>query len=375
MKPVLATSLLNAMAKISSGHSSSKPVVNLRETAGDLLALGQNQWFEHGLIGRSASIDSLRRIINKAAHTPFPIMLLGESGTGKEVVARAVHNASLRSKKPFVVVDCGSLVGSLMESDLFGHVKGAFSSANSNKTGLVELAAGGTLFLDEIGELPMELQTKLLRLTQEGEYRPVGALHSRKVELRFIAATNRNLRAEVRAGRFRLDLFHRLNVIPIHLPALRERKEDIPLLVNHFLQELEPLELPALRLSEGMLDILTGYSWPGNVRELKHCIERMVAMEIDCVPGVQDVLSDSSEMETVIPEFSEKAVVPGLSSPLNRNRREVVPIREIERQTIADALTATGGKRAEAAGLLRISRTTLYRRMRDYGATTEAFSY
>ena len=192
----------------------------------------------HGLVGQSPQIGALRRLITKVSRNRLPVLLLGESGTGKEVVARAIHNANPRGQ--FVPIDCGSLVGTLMESELFGHVKGAFSGAVENKKGLVELADGGTAFFDEIGDLPLEMQVKLLRLIQEGEFRAVGALHWRKVDLRIIAATHRDLRAEVAAGRFRQDLFYRLNVVVVHLPPLRERKEDIPLLVDHFLDAGRP---------------------------------------------------------------------------------------------------------------------------------------
>ncbi len=187
----------------------------------------------HGLVGQSPQMAVIRRLIEKASVHRLPVLLTGESGTGKEVVARAIYNANPRGQ--FVPIDCGSLVGTLMESELFGHVKGAFSGAVDNKRGLVELADGGTAFFDEIGDLPLEMQVKLLRLLQEGEFRAVGSLQWRKVDLRIIAATHRNLSAEVAAGRFRLDLFYRLNVFALRLPALRQRKEDIPLLVDHFL--------------------------------------------------------------------------------------------------------------------------------------------
>src|SRR3954462_9643790 len=183
----------------------------------------------HGLVGSSRPMDDVRRLIEKAARTRLPVLLLGESGTGKEVVARAIHEANPQGK--LTPIDCGSLVGTLMESELFGHVKGSFSGATENKKGLVEAADGGTAFFDEIGDLPLEMQVKLLRLVQEGEFRAVGSLQWRKTDLRVIAATHRNLKAEVAAGRFRLDLYYRLNVLPIHLPPLRDRKEDIPLLV------------------------------------------------------------------------------------------------------------------------------------------------
>src|ERR1700733_12096306 len=189
--------------------------------------------FVHGLVGQSPEIGAIRRLIEKASRNRLPVLLLGESGTGKEVVARGIHDANPRGQ--FVPIDCGSLVGTLMESELFGHVKGAFSGAVDNKKGLVELADGGTAFFDEIGDLPLEMQVKLLRLIQEREFRPVGALNWRKVDLRIIAATHRDLKAEVTAGRFRQDLYYRLNVIVMHMPPLRAHKQDIPLLLGHFI--------------------------------------------------------------------------------------------------------------------------------------------
>src|SRR5271169_4959037 len=214
----------------------------------------------HGLVGQSPQIEAIRRLIEKASRNRLPVLLLGESGTGKEVVARGIHDANPRGQ--FVPIDCGSLVGTLMESELFGHTKGSFSGATENKKGLVEMADGGTAFFDEIGDLPLEMQVKLLRLLQESEFRAVGALQWRKVDLRIIAATHRDLKAEVAGGRFRQDLYFRLNVFTIHLPPLRTRKEDIPMLVEHFLGDY------GFHPSREILDVLDSYDWPGNVREL-----------------------------------------------------------------------------------------------------------
>src|SRR5437588_697454 len=216
---------------------------------------------------------SLRRLIEKASRSRLPVLLLGESGTGKEVAAQAIYDSN--PKGQFVPIDCGSLVGNLMESDLFGHVKGAFSGAGENKKGLVELADGGTAFFDEIGDLPLEMQVKLLRLIQEREFRAVGALQWRKVDLRIIAATHRDLKAEVAAGRFRQDLYYRLNVFTIHLPPLRERRGDVGLLIDHFLDAAEISGLPRFYPGREILESLLSYEWPGNVRELKHSIDRM----------------------------------------------------------------------------------------------------
>src|SRR5271156_6517689 len=199
----------------------------------------------HGLVGGSPQIGAVRHLIEKAARNRLPVLLLGESGTGKEVVARGIYNASARGQ--FVTIDCGSLVGTLMESELFGHTKGSFSGAFENKKGLVELADGGTAFFDEIGDLPLELQVKLLRLIQEKEFRPVGSLHWRHVDLRIIAATHRDLKAEVAAGRFRQDLYYRLNVFSLRLPSLRERREDILPLIEHFLDAAHADGMAAFR--------------------------------------------------------------------------------------------------------------------------------
>src|SRR5262245_39070965 len=210
--------------------------------------LTPDEGWVHGLVGQSPEIASIRRLIDKASRNRLPVLLLGESGTGKEVVARGIHEVASRGK--FVPIDCGALIGTLMESELFGHAKGSFSGAAENKKGLVELADGGTAFFDEIGDLPLDMQVKLLRLLQENEFRAVGSLRWRKVDLRIIAATHRDLKTEVAAGRFRQDLYFRLNVFAIHLPPLRDRKEDIPLLVDHFVESAQAAGLPEFRPSD-----------------------------------------------------------------------------------------------------------------------------
>jgi DNA-binding NtrC family response regulator len=326
----------------------------------------------HGLVGRSAAMEQVRRLIDKASRNRLPVLLLGASGTGKEVVARAIHNSNPRGQ--LVPIDCGSLVGTLMESELFGHVKGAFSGAIENKKGLVELANGGTAFFDEIGDLPLEMQVKLLRLIQEREYRAVGALRWNPVDLRIIAATHRDLKAEVAAGRFRQDLFYRLNVFVIHLPPLADRKEDIPLLVERFLGESGCLPGPEISAT------LMAYDWPGNVRELKNCIERMRALESEGVMQMADMPSalqchlaagscmqsngeDTSGLQT-LSEAVEEGGLPLMRLPA---RSKVISLADSEKGAIANALAATNGERAQAARLLKIGRTTLYRKMKEYG--------
>jgi DNA-binding NtrC family response regulator len=310
----------------------------------------------------------VRRLIAKAARNTLPVLLLGETGTGKEVVARAIHNANPRGQ--FIPIDCGSLVGTLMESELFGHAKGSFSGAVENKRGLVELADGGTAFFDEIGDLPLEMQVKLLRLIQEREFRPVGALHWRKVDIRIVAATHRNLKTEVAARRFREDLFFRLNVFTIHLPPLRDRREDIPALVEHFLAECRAAGLPAFHPPADLTRALLSYHWPGNVRELKHAIERMAALHSEGaqtfeLPSALQYQRDAAALERLSEAVTEQPAGEFRLAPAS----PVIPLPQVERQAIAKALATTNGERAKAARLLDIGRTTLYRKMKEYGMT------
>jgi DNA-binding NtrC family response regulator len=316
----------------------------------------------HGLLGRSAEVESLRRLIQKAARNRLPVLLLGESGTGKEVAARALFDAN--PKGQFVPIDCGSLVGTLMESELFGHVKGSFSGAMENKKGLIEMADGGTAFFDEIGDMPLEMQVKLLRVVQEREFRAVGSTQWRKVDIRIVAATHRDLKAEVAAGRFRQDLYYRLNVFTIHLPPLRHRKEDVPLLVEHFLEGC------GFQPSQEILDVMQSYDWPGNIRELKHCVERMAAMQSEGALRMAD-------MPSALQYYQASTGLEGLSKAVDSDcdlppvrlapRSPVISLPDSEKQTIGAALAATRGERAKAARLLGIGRTTLYRKMKEYG--------
>jgi DNA-binding NtrC family response regulator len=325
----------------------------------------------HSLVGQSPQISALRRLITKVSRNRLSVLLLGESGTGKEVVARAVHDANPRGE--FVPIDCGSLVGTLVESELFGHVKGAFSGAVENKKGLVELADGGTVFFDEIGDLPLEMQVKLLRLIQEGEFRAVGALQWRKVDLRIMAATHRDLRAEVVAGRFRQDLFYRLNVVVVHLPPLREHKQDIPLLIEHFLDRGRAAGLPAFRFGEELLATLVSYDWPGNVRELQHCLDRIAALHSEGALQMADLPSAlqyqrvSGELRSPSAAVADPVGEAGMPDFALAPSSPVISIPESEKQAIAHALAATKGERAKAAHLLGISRTTLYRKVKEYG--------
>jgi len=323
----------------------------------------------HGFVGQSPQIEAIRRQIERIGNSRSAVLILGESGTGKEVIARSLHNQSPRGT--FVPIDCGSLVGPLMESELFGHVKGAFTGASENKRGLIEMANGGTAFFDEIGDLPLELQVKLLRLLQEREYRPVGSVHRQKVEIRVIAATHRDLAREVERGNFRQDLLYRLKVITMRIPPLRERKEDIPLLAERFLRRSSNAEL-----TQEVADALMLHDWPGNVRELQNCMDCLGAMDnggplslADLPSAVQyacraSALELSPQPSPMLMELSKLAENVG-------GRRPVIPLHEMERQAIIDAIEQTGGDRGVAAVLLGIGRTTLYRKLKAYNLEVE----
>lgn len=303
-----------------------------------------------GLIGESAPMRRLYELIEKVSHSTAPVLLLGETGTGKELAARAIHFTGLRDEKAFVPVDCSSLPPTLIESELFGHVKGAFTGADHSTRGLFQTADEGTIFLDEIGELPMFLQAKLLRVLQEKEIRPVGSTERIPVHVRMIAATNRDLEEEVRAGTFRQDLYFRLNVVQIRLPALRERKADIPLLVAHFLHKFSDPLLVVRGISDDAMRRLMAYDWPGNVRELENAIERAVALSSESVLTADDLAS--------IPNGASPGALP--------NGNELLPLAEIERRAILHALRETQGDKVAAARLLGIGKTTLYRRLKEY---------
>src|SRR5690349_15028159 len=273
-----------------------------------------------GIIGTSANIQDVLRMISRLKDTRTPVLISGESGTGKELVARAIHFRGAMAQTPFVAVDCGSLVPTLMESELFGYEKGAFTGATKSKSGLFQAANGGTIFLDEIGELPLEMQAKLLRVLQEKEVRPVGSNEHVSVDVRIVAATNRDLEAAYREGTFRKDLYFRLNVVTVHIPPLRERKADIPALVHWFSNRFAP-GLPIQVTQAAMRDMLQ-YEWPGNVRELENCIERAVAL------GSQNVI-DVHDLPPAIRRLSSDDDATIVSEPMNSTDLE-----ELERETI-----------------------------------------
>lgn len=330
------------------------------------------------LVGNSQRTRSLQRMIEKVGPARWPVLIQGETGTGKEVVARSVH--AQRAIGPFVTIDCSALVGTIMESELFGHSKGAFTGAVNTKIGLIEAANGGTAFLDEIGELPLELQAKLLRVLQEKEFRPVGSLHAKRSDFRVIAATNRDLAKEVERGTFRRDLYYRLNVVSIRLSPLRERKEDVPMLARHFLA----MHGRGSQIAQETLDAMVAYDWPGNVRELENCIQHMVAINSGPVLTISSLPSSlQNHMQAKRSAFFSmavgnvaSAVATMMPMPLAGPREPMIPLTagevplmtlvELERRAIMRTLEHTKGDRGVAANLLGIGRTTLYRKLKEY---------
>ncbi len=308
----------------------------------------------HGIVGSSAKIQDVLRMISRLKDTRTPVLISGESGTGKELVARAIHFRGSFANRPFVAVDCGSLVPTLIESELFGYEKGAFTGALRSKTGLFQSANGGTIFLDEIGELPLELQAKLLRVLQEKEIRPVGSNQKIKVDVRVVAATNRDLEAEYRNGTFRKDLYFRLNVVTVHLPSLRERRSDIPMLAHWFLDRHAPDN--SMQVTNAAMKCLLQYDWPGNVRELENCIERAVALG-------DGKLVDLGDLPPTIASASpsSEATIGTMAGAVSSTDLE-----DIERATIERVFEQVKGDKALAGKMLGISRATLYRKLKRY---------
>lgn len=304
------------------------------------------------MVGHSPEMEKLYRIVAKAALSSHPVLILGESGTGKEMVARAIHSSGPIREKPLIAVDCGSLVPTLIESELFGYVKGAFTGANHAKEGLLALAEGGTVFFDEIGELPLDLQSKLLRAIQEKEIRPVGGTKCQAINVRIVAATNRDLEQAVAQGTFRRDLFFRLNVLTLRIPPLRERRQDIALLAAHFLEKAYRETGHEQTLSDDALKAMLAYDWPGNVRELENCLERSCAL-------VSGPIIHANDLPTVIHS------APGTSSRGGDGSR-ILPIAELERNTILNTITQLNGDKLLAAKMLGIGKTTLYRKLKEY---------
>ena len=306
-----------------------------------------------GIVGSAPEMEKLYRMIAKAAHSNHPVLILGESGTGKELVARSIHFSGPLRDKPFIPVDCGSLVPTLIESELFGYVKGAFTGAVQPKEGLLAMAKGGTVFLDEIGEMPVDLQAKLLRAIQEKEIRPVGSTRRVPIEVRVLAATNRDLEQAVAQGAFRRDLYFRLNVLNLRVAPLRERRQDILLLVGHFLERLSRDAGREYTLSDTAMKILLAYDWPGNVRELENCLERACA-----------IISTTEIQVTDLP--SSMTGANGHAQTPGNGAAKIIPISELEKQTILSTIMQLNGDKLLAARLLGIGKTTLYRKLKEY---------
>lgn len=323
------------------------------------IRVGPNR--ENLVIGPSRAMREVAAVLSRLVDTTVSVLIQGESGTGKELLAKALHFSGPRARQPFVDVNCSAIPEGLIESELFGHERGAFTGAISRREGKIERANGGTLFMDEIGEMPLPLQAKMLRVLQEREFERVGGSEKIKVDIRLIAATNRDLNAEVKQGNFREDLYYRVAVFPIQLPPLRERREDIPILVAHFLSVYaEEQGKPKLSVSPEAMTCLTSYSWPGNVRELQNVLQRAI------------VLADA---DVIKPEHLAEQVISGSSSPIARHggavpeldEAQVLTIDELERWAIDRALKICRGNVTLAAKRLGIGRATFYRKVEGYG--------
>ncbi len=360
-KPFEQDELKKVIAKAARAHDLERQ--NVHEVGGDS---GQAS-----LVGESPGMRAVYEMIAKVADSPSTVLVTGESGTGKELIAKALHRGSSRREKPLIKVNCAAIPKDLVESELFGYERGAFTGAVSSKPGRFELADGGTLFLDEIGEVPVEMQVKLLRALQESEFERVGGIKTISVDVRLIAATNRDLKQLIAEGKFREDLYYRLAVVPIALPPLRERRDDIPLLVRHFVRKYdERLGKRVEGIEDEALQLLMGYSWPGNIRELENLMERSVLFADG--PLIQaSALPDSLRERSPQPPVPIAAVGPlgAIAAPSGASMKEIVrqAQAELEKELIARALEETGGNVTRAAKRLQISRKSLQVKMKELG--------
>ncbi|UCD47054.1 MAG: sigma-54-dependent Fis family transcriptional regulator [Deltaproteobacteria bacterium] len=360
-KPFMSDEILLTLRKARERESLRRENEALREEV-------QKAFRPEMLLYASRSMDDVVRMVEKVKDYDTTALVTGESGTGKELVARMLHYGGRRKDRPFVAINCGAIPETLLESELFGHRKGAFTEAKSDRAGLIEEANGGTLFLDEIGELPLTLQTKLLRFLQEGELRRLGDTEVRKVNVRIVAATARDLEQEVSAGSFREDLYYRLNVIRIHVPPLRERREDVPLLAEHFLASFRrKFRKGEMRFSPEAMETLAGHDWRGNVRELENVIERCVLLGGEGEISREQLVSiwEGGAAGERVADRSPRVVIRvpvPLANPDLKNA-----VKEMERQLIRLALERTGGSRPKAAELLGISHPALLYKAKEYG--------
>jgi DNA-binding NtrC family response regulator len=350
-KPFDKTNLLNIIAKAVKTESLASKDVQVAGPSPD----------RYKMIGQTPKIHAIYDMIDKVADTPSNVLITGESGTGKELIAAALHYSSSRKDQAFIKINCAAIPRELMESELFGHERGAFTGAVSSKPGRFELASSGTLFLDEIAEIPIEMQVKLLRVIQESEFERVGGISTIKVDVRLVVATNRTLQQEVEEGRFREDLYYRLNVIPINLPSLRERRDDIPLLIEHFIKKYNAkLNRQVRGITPEALNLLNNHDWPGNIRELENVIERCLLfadhLEIQPVDLPEELLGSSNNL-------------PGASMEEDASMKDIVKqaTAELEKDLIIAALAETSGNVTQAAKRLKISRKSLQNKMKDFG--------
>jgi nitrogen regulation protein NR(I) len=360
-KPFEQEELKKVIAKAARAHDLERQNVHANFTDGD----------RPPLVGQSASMRAIYDMVARVADSPSTVLITGESGTGKELIAKALHRGSSRRDKPLIKVNCAAIPKDLVESELFGYERGAFTGAVGSKPGRFELADGGTLFLDEIGEVPVEMQVKLLRALQESEFERVGGVKTLRVDVRLIAATNRDLKALIADGRFREDLYYRLAVVPIALPPLRERREDVPLLVQHFIEKYDQrLGKKVQGIEEEALQILLGYGWPGNIRELENLMERSVLFA-DGPLILASALPDSLRERggQAAPPIAAVGPLGAIAAPSGASMKEIVrqAQAELERELIARALDETGGNVTRAAKRLQISRKSLQVKMKELG--------
>jgi DNA-binding NtrC family response regulator len=332
--------------------------------------------FRSPLVGESLAIQNIFTTIEKVAQTDSTVMITGESGTGKELVARAIHENSPRATRPLVIVNCGAIPSELLEAELFGHIKGAFTGATQNRQGRFELAHGGTIFLDEVGEIPLHLQVKLLRVIQTRQFESVGSSRTVEVDVRIIAATNRDLEDAVSKKEFREDLFYRLNVIPVKIPSLRERKSDIPLLVNHFVQQFNEVTGHTVEAPSGqIMEALMAYDWPGNVRELENLMERLVILKgqgtVDLGDLPHRIFQKYAEGRPAGAGAMSEWEFPRMVLPNDGVNLKAI-VEAFENHLIDQALARTSNNKNRASELLNMNRTTLVEKLRKRGMITPA---
>lgn len=358
-KPFEQAELSSVIAKAAKAHESAR-----RSVRPDVKA-------RSAIIGESSQMHDVFKIIDKVADTPSTVLITGESGTGKELIASALHGASSRRDKPFIKINCAAIPHNLLESELFGYERGAFTGAVTSKPGRFELADGGSLFLDEIGEIPVEMQVKLLRALQEGEFERVGGIKTTRVDVRLIAATNRDLQAEIEAGRFRKDLYYRLAVVPISLPALRERRSDIPMLAAHFVEKYNrKLNKRIEGIADDAMALLQAYPWPGNIRELENLIERVLLFADGPSITAKD-LPDPVRQGAGVHSVGSAAPSASVETPTTGEAglKDIVRMKaaELEKDLITKALEETSGNVTRAAKKLQISRKSLQTKMKEFG--------